>query len=241
MKAVNLIPAEDRRGAGGAAGRSGGAAYILLAALAALVLLVGVYAATGRQVNDRKAELARVERDAASAEARAQQLAAYTQFNELRVKRTQTVRSIAASRFDWAHGLHELARVMPSNAWLTSLRATVSPDVSVKGGGTANALRGALPNPAIEVLGCTTDQKSVARMLTRMRLIDGVQRVSLQSSQKTGTAGGAAAGGAGGDCTYGHSEYPQFNLVVFFDAVAPPAPAATPTTVPTATVQGASK
>ena len=39
MRAVNLIPADERRGAGGIAGRSGGVVYVLVGGLAVLVAL----------------------------------------------------------------------------------------------------------------------------------------------------------------------------------------------------------
>ena len=39
--------------------------------------------------------------------------AATPSFAALRQKRTETVRSLAASRFDWSHALHEVARTIP--------------------------------------------------------------------------------------------------------------------------------
>lgn len=240
MKAVNLIPAEERRGAGGSAGRSGGAVYVVLGALALLVVVVGLWAHAGGQVDDRKAELARAEREAVAAEARAASLAAYTSFNALRVRRTETVRSIASSRFDWAHALNEVSRVIPEDVALESVRGTVAPGVAVKGAAVTNPLRAADPAPALEIVGCSADQAKVARMLTRMRLIDGVKRVSLQESKKLEDS--KAEGAAGGvDCRRGDASVPRFNLVAFFDAVPPkgtPAPAAA-AAAPTAAAPGA--
>jgi hypothetical protein len=89
--------------------------------------------------------------------------------------------------------------------------------------------------PAISVTGCTTSQGSVAKMMARMRLIDGVDQVSLQDSTKSDTAGGgAAASGSAvsGDCRGGHTNFPQFNIVVFF--AQQPAVAAAPGTTQTA-------
>jgi hypothetical protein len=70
-------------------------------------------------------------------------------------------------------------------------------------------LRASLPVPAIELLGCTTSQKAVARMMTAMRQISGVQRVSLSSSEK----GEGASGDAG--CAAGA---PVFSMTVFYKA-----------------------
>jgi Tfp pilus assembly protein PilN len=234
MKAVNLIPAEERRNSS-AGGRSGGAAYALLGILAVLVLVAAAYALSARQVSHKRSQLARLNSSAAAAEAQAQRLTAFTDFTSLRAKREQTVKSIAASRFDWAHALHEVARTIPANAWLTSLTGTVAPGVNV-GGGSTSSLRGALPVPAIDISGCTTSQKSVARMLVHMRQIDGVQQVALQSSAKSDSAGGGAGGGSGGggSCASGSDQFPAFQMTIFFNAATPLAAPAAPTAAPAA-------
>jgi Tfp pilus assembly protein PilN len=232
MRAVNLIPADDRRGAGGAAGRSGGGAYILLGALALFVVMSASYVLAGKSVTDKKSELAQVTRQAEAAEAKAKSLGDYTRFAAMRTKRVQTVSQLANSRFDWSHALHEVARVLPENAWLTSLTGTTSPGVQV--GGTTGQLRSALAVPAIDVTGCTTSQSSVAKMMARMRLIDGVQRVSLEDSAKGDAASGAGSGDSAnsGDCRGGSSHFPLFHIVVFY---APSAASATASAGGTAT------
>jgi Tfp pilus assembly protein PilN len=220
MRAVNLIPSDQQRGAGGAAGKSGGGAYILLGALALLVVLASAYVVSDTSVKDKKSQLAAVSQQAAAAEAKAQSLTSYTKFASIRAKRVDTVAQLAASRFDWAHALREVARVLPENAWLTSLTATTSSTVNVGTGGSS--LRGALNVPAIQVQGCTTSQSSVAKLIARLRLIDGVQRVSLEDSTKgqessNGTADSAPAGGISSDCRGGHAKFPIFNVDVFFE------------------------
>jgi len=200
------------------------------------VVLALALTMAGKSVKDREAELAAVTRDVAMTEAKAGALAPYAQFATLRANRVQTVRSLAASRFDWAHGLREISRTLPDNAWLTSLNGTIAPGAGGAGGGSgAGGLRAALPVPAFEIVGCTTSQRSVSRMIARMRQVDGVQRVSLSSSEKTDTAGGASApggGGGGGDCRNGSDRFPKFELVVFFRAIEAPAAAAPAAAVP---------
>jgi Tfp pilus assembly protein PilN len=222
MRAVNLIPTDQQRGAGGAAGKSGGGAYILLGALALMVVLAASYVVSGKSVTDKKAQLTEVTHQAEAAEAQAASLTSYTKFTAIRQKRVETVQQLAASRFDWSHALREVARVLPQNAWLTSLTATTSSAVNVGTG--AGTLRSALDAPAIVVQGCTTSQAAVATLISHMRLIDGVQRVTLEDStkgQQTGEAASntadSAAASAGGDCRGGHAKYPVFNLDVFFE------------------------
>jgi Tfp pilus assembly protein PilN len=215
MKAVNLIPADQRRGGSGGNGRSGGMVHVLLGSLAALLVAALAFAIAGKAVDDRRAELAEVRSQADAVQAQADDLRAYVRFAELRAKRVDTVNQLVASRFDWAHSLHEIARVIPQNAWLTSMKGT-RPASSTGAAGAPGA-------PSVEVGGCTTSQGEVARMMTRMRLIDGVEGVRLSSSQK---------GGCGTS-----DKLPAFQMVVSFRA---PAAAPAPTSPSTANA-GASR
>jgi Tfp pilus assembly protein PilN len=217
MKAVNLIPAEERRGSG--AGGSGLASYVLLAVLALVVALGAAYALVNRSLSDRRDELARVQAQVKATNDVAQSLQAYTSFTTLSKQRKETVRSLAVSRFDWSHALREVARTMPKNAWLTSLRATVTPSASTDGGVT-DPLRASVSAPAIEIVGCTTSQDNVAGVIASLRRADGVQRVSLSSSEKLTASGGAGSStsGAGGDCRNGSTKFPQFSMTLFFEA-----------------------
>jgi len=221
MRAVNLIPAEDRRGAGGAAGKSGGAAYVLLGALALLVLGLATLTLQGKKVDDRERELAGLQQQVSAEQTRAAELQAFAAFRSLREARVQTVTSLAQSRFDWGAALHEVSRVVPKDVWLTQLNATAAPGVTASGGNSgASGLRGALAVPAIELSGCTTSQPGVARAMAAFRRIDGVTRVSLASSEKSDEQGGGGGGGVTTDCRQGREKFPQFAMVVFFQAPA---------------------
>jgi Tfp pilus assembly protein PilN len=235
MKAVNLIPADERRG-NAAGGRSAIPTYAALGVLAVLVVMVAAWTLTGKKVNDRKAQLTSVEQQASAAEAQASKLAAYSAFSDLRKKRAETVSSIAKSRFNWAHVMHEIARVIPTDAHLTSLSGTVSATAQApNGSGQALQLRGSNAGPAIDIVGCANSQKNVSRMISRLRLIDGVQHVTLAESSKndSATSSDASAAGDSGECRY-NSRIPKFDVLLIF--AAPPAVAApaTPTTDPTA-------
>jgi Tfp pilus assembly protein PilN len=227
MRAVNLIPVEDRRGLRGGGSGSGVASYIVLGVLAAVVVMSAVYTLANRSVGDRRAELASLQSQVETAQAQAQRYSSYTGFTALRQKRTETVRSLAVSRFDWSHALHELARTIPSNAWLTSLKGTVTPGISIEGGND-DPLRASLPNPALEIVGCTTSQADVAKVISSLRRVDGVERVSLSSSQKLDQgAATSSGGGTDGDCRNGNAHYPQFSMTLFFATPTSPSVAQT--------------
>lgn len=219
MRAVNLIPVEERRGANG----SGVGSLVLICVLALVVAVSATFALVNRSLAERKDKLHAAQAQAQAAETQAQQLAGYTSFAALREKRTDTVRSLAASRFDWSRSLHEVARTIPSNAWLTSLRGTVTPTVTI-GGGASDPLRPSLNQPALELVGCTESQDDIAAVMSSLRRVDGVERVSLSSSEKLDNAVSGSAtgdsGGAGDDCRQGNSHFPKFSLTLFFAAPA---------------------
>jgi Tfp pilus assembly protein PilN len=230
MRAVNLIPSEAGRG--GRGGASTGP-YVVLGVLALLLVGVVAYVLTNNSLVDRRAELATLQTQAQAAQAQADATRPYREFAKLAEARVETVRQLGAARFDWHRAFADLAQVIPDDVWLTSLLGTVTTGVSVEGGGAGDTatLRSALPNPAIELSGCTTGHDEVARLISRLRLMTGVTRVALADSTKDESGQGGA--GAGADCRYGHARFPQFGIVVFF-APLPAAPAPTQTD-PTAT------
>ncbi len=230
MRAVNLIPSEA--GGGGRGGASIGP-WALFAVLGLLLVGVLAYVLTNNQLVDRRAQLASLQTQAHAVQVQADAARPYREFAALAQARVETVRQLGAARFDWHRAFANLAQVIPGDVWLTSLLGTVAPGVSVDGAGSGDtgSLRSALPNPAIELTGCTTGNDEVARLISRLRLMTGVVRVALSSATKddssTGGGGGGGGGAGGGDCRYGHAGFPQFGIVVFFAPLpAVPAPTA---------------
>ena len=237
MRAVNLIPTDARRGSTAPA-RSGGAVYVLLGALAIAVVALASYVLTQNSISDRQAQLAKVKRDADAAQATAVALQPYRTFAQLSQTRVATVRSLADSRFDWERAMRDLALVLPNDVWLTTFVGTVAPGINfgssgVSGGSDTGTLRSSQQVPAVELVGCTVNQAEVARVMARLRLIEGVTQVALASSEKSDVssaapgAGGGGASSGGSDCRNGSPKFPQFSMVVFFKAL-PGAPARAP-------------
>ena len=236
MRAVNLVPSEQR----GGGNRTGVAVYVFLGVLGAIAVGLAALVLTNNQIDHRRAELTKAQVKATAAEAEAKALKPYSDFATLRKNRVETVESLAKSRFDWPRVLHDLSRAMPHSAWVQSFNGTVTPGASAGGGSGGSGLRGALAVPAVELSGCATSQTEVARMMTRLRLIEGVTRVSLGSSQKADSSGGAGSTGAGGSNTGQTSgcsspNWPQFDVVLFFENSIPATPSLPTATAATAT------
>lgn len=223
MRPVNLIPPDMRRGEQ-APLRAGPLAYVVVAALVGVLLAVTAVVLVGNQISEREAEVARLTAEDAAAAAKAERLAAYTQFRDRSEQRVATVRSLAESRFDWERVMRELSLVLPGDVWLVGLTATAAPGVSIGGGagggGGAN-LRGSTPGPALELSGCAAGQESVARFMTVLEDIEGVTRVGVQSSELAGKGKGAGGGGGNEDCRT-RSFIAKFEIVVAFDAAPVP-------------------
>lgn len=216
MKAVNLIPADTPRGGGATSAFSTTGpigAYVVIAVLAVAVVIAGAYAFTNKQLSDRQSDLVRVEREAQAAEAKTSALKPYTEFAAVRTARVETVGGLLDGRFDWAHSLREVARVVPADVDLISLVGTVSPTSTVEGGGAGGSLRTALPVPAVDLIGCAKSQAHVATLLARLRTVDGVQRVTLASSEKSDSGGGGET-----DCR-STTKMPQFQVTLFYKAL----------------------
>ena len=99
---------------------------------------------------------------------------------------------------------------MPKEVYLSSLDGTVAGGAS--GGGSG--LRGAVQSPAIELKGCTKSQPAVAGLMSRMRNVEGVTRVTLAKSDKDSGATGTSASNVN-PCGKGNP--PSFEMVIFFE------------------------
>ena len=185
MKAVNLIPADSRgRSKTGSSTGMQVPVYVLLGFLAAAVALVTVYVLTSNTISDRTAQLSALKTEVSEQQAVAARLGEFTRFSQLAQTRVETVRSIAAARFDWHAALSDLSKVVPANTTLESLSGTVVPGANANGSsGGSGSLRGDLPGPAFELTGCTANQDDVARLMSQLRLINGVTRVTLSNSR----------------------------------------------------------
>jgi Tfp pilus assembly protein PilN len=244
VKAVNLIPSDSRRGGRGvSAGRQRSPAYALLALLAVLLGFVTIYVLTSNTVSQRKAKVATLQAEVVQARAAAARLSNFTAFEKLAQTRAETVREIAMARFDWHAAFEQLSKVVPANTSLQTLTGTVAPGAGSEGSATASGLRSAIAVPAIELTGCTQSQDDVARLMSRLRLIDGVTRVTLSDSQKSdSTQSGTSISSSAGAQGCGANQ-PSFDLVVFFSALPDAGPSGVTgvSAQPVSTTTGATK
>jgi Tfp pilus assembly protein PilN len=193
MRAVNLIPADARRGGGGGPSLSSRLpTYLFLGVLVAAVALVTVYVLTNNTISKRQAQVTTLQGEVAQTQARSDSLSHFSQFSQLTQSRVSSVRQLAASRFDWHATLSQLADVIPANTSLGTLNGTASQPAAAGAATTTSAPTSS--GTSIELSGCTGSQTDVARLMSRLRLVDGVSDVTLSSSQKQGGGQSASSG-----------------------------------------------
>jgi len=245
VKAVNLIPTDSRKGAGGISSASQVASYGLFGVLAAALVMVTLYVLANNSITDRRSQLTNLRAEVSQAQSQVSSLGSYSQFQQLARTRIQTVEGIAATRFDWHAALADLSRVVPTNTSLQSLSATVAPGANAGGttAGASGALRSAVSAPAFELAGCTSTQDDVARLMSRLRLVNGVTRVTLGTSAKTAgaQAGSTVSAAAASTVAQGCGpNKPTFDVLVFFQPLAGAGPTGA-TALGTVTTSGGSK
>jgi hypothetical protein len=212
VKAVNLIPPEERPGRPVGVGRSQGAAYAVLVVIGGLALMAYLYGRADHRIKNDRAQVASLTRQTQEVQQSAERLAPYTSFVAQQETREQAVESLIDSRFDWAHVFHEFGRVLPAGVSVSSLSGTVGSTTSAAsspGTGGASSVTPPGTVPTFALAGCATSQPVVALTLQRLRLIDGVSEVSLQNS--TGAGGSSSSGG---NCPPGG---PTFDVTITFD------------------------
>jgi len=237
MKAVNLIPADAKRASRGSSGTKALPTYLLLGALAIAVGLVTMYVLASNDVSQRQAKANTLQAEVAQVQAQSNSLSHYAQFSQMTQGRIASVRQLATTRFDWHATLAQISQVVPKNTSLATLNGTAV-TAGPTTGTAAPTSTGTPAGTTIELTGCTKSQPDVAKLMSRLRLIDGVAGVALNSSTKQESGGSSpstAAGSSSGSSSQGcGNNTPSFDLKLAF-ATQPVTPAASGAATSTST------
>jgi hypothetical protein len=182
MKAVNLIPTEQRRAT--PSGGGGGSSYAVLGVLAVLLVMAVAYVLTANTASERSSEAAQAREEADAYEAQTSNLESFTDFASIKNQRLGAVMVAAQTRFDWERLMREVAHVMPDGSWLQTTQASVTADTASTGTPSAPspAAAAAASGPTATFVGCTPKQSEVAKILVRLRAMHRVSDVVLNES-----------------------------------------------------------
>ena len=179
MKAVNLIPSDQRRAK--PSGENSGSAYVVLGVLVVLLVMAVAYVTTANSVNDNTSKAKAAKQQADVLEAQVANLDSYTDFASIKEQRLGAVVLAAETRFDWERLMREVSRVMPSGSWLQTTQASVLGDPADAAALATNPA--AVPTgPQATFVGCTPKQSEVAKILVRLRSMHRVSDVELNES-----------------------------------------------------------
>jgi Tfp pilus assembly protein PilN len=187
MRAINLLPRDEKRRAGPAL-PTPVAVTALVSLTVVTVLLCGLFLSAHGNVSARQLELTQKDAELAAipvpAQSQLQQQDALVADKQARVAALNTALS---RRIAWDRILREFALVLPDDVWLLSMSAnaptlaTVAPNTT-SASSTTPALGGQL---GFNIEGHTYSHDAVARLLSRLSVIPDLERVQLVTSEET--------------------------------------------------------
>lgn len=250
MRAFNLIPPDERGGAAIDTGKSGGGALVVLGVLGVLAVFALLYGSASRQISSQQTQIGTLNARAQVAQAQATQLAPYVSFMALHEQRVQAVDQLVDSRFDWAHAFHEIGRVLPKDASLSSLSGTIgsstgstaagadtaagaskaasaatgatTPASGGSGAATASSssVTSATPAGSVPTFTLSGCATSQAEVALTLDHLRLIDGVSEVTLQSSTKSGGSGGGGGAGGCK---GSQPAFAMQIIFDPL-PSAP-----------------
>ena len=187
MKAVNLLPKDDRRGGPAippalAATAIGGFTVVFAALALLFVSAHGSVKSRNLELEQKKQELAVIPVPAQS------QLAQQDALVSDKKARVTALNAALSRRIAWDRVLREFALVLPDDVWLQTMSVTAptSATASELVGATSTSTSGALSTAqtGFTIEGYTYSHDAVARLLTRLAVIPDLQQVQLGTSEQ---------------------------------------------------------
>lgn len=206
MRAMNLLPPEERGGSRGVAGASARSSNLTavhgIAGVGAVVTvgLVGFWAVTKHDTaSAREAEATAVAQSAA-AQQQVTRLAPVVAFDARRQARETSVLTLASGRTDWAQVLRATAGSLPSNVSVTTLKlaGADATGAAATAAGAAGTTGLAATNGTVTLQVCADTQPRVATTLRRFRALPQVDDVALAQTARTAKSSGGSGGGTTG-------------------------------------------
>jgi hypothetical protein len=185
MRAVNLLPRDDVRSSRGLPGP-----WVLVSAAAPLLagtLVYLGYSAEHSSVVDRHAELGVVNSRIKALSASGSNASGEAGLVSERSLRQAALLDVLAKTMAWDVTLNDLARVIPSDVWLTAMSAQ-SPTPA----GAAASTSGAANPMGFTLGGYAHSQEAVAHLLARLRLLPMLNDVTLGSTTASSSTTGKA-------------------------------------------------
>jgi Tfp pilus assembly protein PilN len=181
MRAVNLLPrdvARESSGRGRAPYVAAAAGFVLVTALA-----VVLFVSASGSISHQRSQLDSLEASLSTVPGPGPSVAT----GSLAQERTNRVAALAAAlttRVPVDRVLHDLALVLPDDAWLTGLTASGPTSTGATATPAGTPAPAAASTQGISIQGATYSQASVARVLARLATIPSLEHVQLSASAR---------------------------------------------------------
>lgn len=185
MRAINLLPRDDKRRSIGAAVPNTLQLTAVIGAVVVTALLCGLFLMAHGKVTRKQAELEGLQRElsaiptpATDAVARSDALVADKQ------ARIAALNEALSRRVAWDRVLREFAMVLPDDVWLMTLSGeppTPSTAAATAAAASSSAA-GSDGSVMFKIEGFTYSQNGVARLLSRLQVIPDFEHVQLAST-----------------------------------------------------------
>ena len=200
MRAVNLLPRDERRRGGPSIPTP--VAITAIGGFTLMVALLGLLFVSARgTVNEGRLELAQKQEELAAIPVPAQsQVAQQDALVADKQARVTALNAALAKRIAWDRVLREFALVLPDDVWLLNMTAkaptaaTTAPSPSTSSSTSSSTGSTAAAAPALggslgfTIEGHTYSHDAVARLLARLSLIPDLEQVQLVTSEQAEVA-----------------------------------------------------
>jgi hypothetical protein len=193
MRAMNLLPVEERGGArpAGAPGRLTAVHGIAGAGALVTVGLLASFAMAKQETSTARDATAAAITRSATAQAQVDRLAPVVAFDARRQARESAVLQLATGRTDWASVLQATAGSLPSSVKLSTIKlaAADAAGATATAGTTGAAPAGLGGSGTVTLSICADSQPRVATTLRRLRALPQVEDVALGQTAVAATDG----------------------------------------------------
>jgi Tfp pilus assembly protein PilN len=176
MRAVNLLPRDDRRAG------SRQTNPVAVGGVAALVAMTAILAAlfliTSAGVADKQERLDEAQARLAATPVPPPAPASASTLEQEKGQRITALSAALAKRMAWDRVLRELSLVLPEDVWLSTLSAKAPAQVA------------GAPAAGFTITGQTYSHDGVARLLARLAVVPHLSNVQLQHSSQAASEGG---------------------------------------------------
>jgi Tfp pilus assembly protein PilN len=177
MRAVNLLPRDDRRGA--SREQSPAVLGAVIGAVVVTAILAAWFLTSSAGVADNQERLDAVEAQLAATPVPPPTAPGASQLEQQKNARIAALSTALSGRLAWDRVLREVSLVLPDEVWLTSLSAQ-APTAAASATSTAG----------FTINGSTYSHDGVARLLSRLSVVPHLSNVQLQHSSTTATQSG---------------------------------------------------